>query len=202
MANNNTVSGVYNVPFQLVTGTTEVALLVPAQGVYTEFPSPLMPAGSGLTVAPPSDITGSWFDDHKFNIRLTGRIVNTGGGNVTFKMYQVPQAAVGTISATGSVTVAGAPGSGDVSFGTLVAYTTPSSGNFFVEYQLIWDSVNTKLNGYVFGQVNDSAYVAPVATTQITVANIPAMNFLPSITFATANAADGWAVSEFCIERV
>ena len=209
MSNQNTVDAYYNVPTQVITVNTETALLLPATGTYPSTPSPLFQPQivssvsyqPGLSLAPSPDIAGSVLDGHKFVVRHTGLINNTGGGNVTFKMYAVPAAAVGTVSATGSVTTAGAPGSGDVAMGGPTAFTTPNSGCYFVEYHLIWDSTNGKLNGVAFGQVNDSAYQAPVAITQAALAAISAFNFLPSITFGTANAADSWTVKEFCIER-
>ncbi len=212
MSNQNSVAGYYNIPSQVIGAvSTEVALLLPATGTYPSTPSPLFQPQTvssisyqpGLSLAPSPDITGSVLDGHKFVVRHTGRIINPATAvNVTFKMYAVPAAAVGTVSATGSVTTAGAPGSGDVAMGGPGAYTTPASGNYFVEYTLIWDSVNGKLNGYVFGQVSNSAYVAPVAITQAALANTSAFNFLPSITFAaTAQAAAAWVVDEFVIER-
>lgn len=205
MANQNTVTGIYNVPAQVITGTSETALLVPAAGLYPGFPSPQFPAASGLSVSAPQDIAGGVVDLHEFKIRLVARIANPGGGNFTLKMYQVPFASLGTISATGSVTSLGAPGSGDnvIDAGSAAAAGNPSI--YAVEYQLIWSSVNATLGGTVTGIRNASTLVslasisAPLSSN---VAAVSALNFMPSFTFATGNAGNFVQVSEFVIERV
>jgi len=213
MSNQNSVAGYYNIPSQVIGAvSTEIALLVPPTGTYPGTPSPLFQPQTvsgtsyqpGLSLAVPQDlVAGGAFDGRKFVVRHTGRIVNPASAvNVTFSMVVVPGANVGTVSATGSVTTAKAPGSSDLDLGDLGAYTTPASGNYFVEYQLIWDSVNGKLNGTVYGQCSNSAYVAPAAITQASITTLSDMNFLPTITFAaTAQATAAWVVDEFVIER-
>ena len=214
MSNQNTVCGYYNVPSQVIGAvSTEIALLVPPTGTYPGTPSPLFQPQTvssvsyqpGLSLAAPQDlVAGGALDGHKFVVRHTGRIINPASAvNVTFKMYTVPATNVGTVSATGSVTTAKAPGSSDVAMAGPTAFTTPASGSYFVEYQLIWDSVNGKINGIAFGQASNSAYQAPVAITQAAVTTLSDMNFLPTVTFAaTAQATAAWIVDEFVIERV
>ena len=208
MSNQNTVAGYYNIPTQTPGIQTEYALLVPATGTYPGTPSPLFQpqivSGTsyqpGLSLGVPNDIAGSVWDGHKFVVRHTGRIVAASPCDVTFKMYSVPAANIGTVSATGSVTTAAAPGSGDVAMGGPALIADPGSGNYFVEYTLIWDSVSGKLNGFVFAQIANSAYVAPTAITQAAIASVSAMNFLPSVTFETAQV-NTWTFDEFVIER-
>jgi hypothetical protein len=207
MSNQNTVAGFFNIPAQVITVNTETALLVPASGVYAGLPSPVLPASSGLSLSPTADITGigSTQDLHNFKIRLAGKIANPGGGNLTVRMYQVPLAGVGVISATGSVTSAGAPGSSDVTLTSFGAVTTPANpSSFSYEMNLLWSSAVNRIDGYFSGiangtLVNNTVVTAPV-TSGVTVAS--ALNFLPSFTFATANAGNSIQLSEFTIERV
>jgi hypothetical protein len=207
MSNQNTVAGFYNIPAQVITVTTETALLVPAAGVYAGLPSPVLPAASGLTVSPSPDIVGvgSTLDLRRFNVRLSGKIANPGGGNVTVKMYQVPFASLGVISAAGSVTSAGAPGSGDVAVTTFTALTTPANpSSFEYEVDLLWSATVNRIDGFMQG-IAAGTLLAPTVisapvTSGVTLAN--ALNFLPSFTFATGNAANSIQISEFVIERV
>lgn len=213
MSNQNTCEGVYNVPAQTITGTSETVLLVPAAGVMPGFPSPALIAASGLSISPPNDITGagSALDIHAFKIRLAVKVNNPGGGNFTLKMYQVPFANIGTISAAGSATSSGAPGSGDVlldSTGALAA--TGAVNHLVIEYDLIWSSVLARLDGIHFGywagtSINSTLIdLAAVSSNGISsgVTTVSALNFLPSFTFASANSANSVQVSEFVFERV
>lgn len=213
MSNQNTVAGVFNLPKQVITVTTEVALLVPAAaGTYPGLPSPVLAASSGLSIAPSPDITGagSALDLHRFRINLFGKLANPGAGNVTVKLYQVPATGVGVISATGSVTTAGAPGSGDVVFDALTAFTTPANPtDFFVSWDILWDSAANWLHGMHQGLQNASGSSTVIALAAVSSAGITSgvataaqLNFLPSFTFATGNAANGVTVSEYVIERV
>jgi hypothetical protein len=206
MSNQNTVAGFYNIPAQVITVSTEVALLVPAAGVYAGLPSPVLPAASGLSASPSPDITGigSTLDVHRFNVRLTGKVANPGGGNLALRLYQVPFANVGVISAAGSVTSAGAPGSGDVILVTFTSITAPANpSTFSVEADLVWSSSVNRIDGYFFGNANgvfmDFAEVTAV-TSGVATAN--QLNFLPSFQFSVANATNSVQLSEFVVERV
>lgn len=207
MSNQNTVAGFFNFPTQVIAVTTEVALLVPAAGVYAGLPSPTLPVGSGVTVSPVADITGigSTEDLHRFNIRIAGKIANPGGGNLVVKLYQVPFANVGTISATGSVTSAGAPGSGDVAVTTFTSLTAPANpSQFAYDADLMWSSAVNRIDGWMQGTaagtlLAPTVITAPV-TSGVTLGN--ALNFLVSFTFSVANAANSIQLSEFVVERV
>ena len=206
MSNQNTVAGFFNIPAQVITGTTETALLVPAAGVYAGLPSPVLPASSGLTVSPSPDITGigSTLDVRRFNLRLAGKIANPGAGNFTLKFYQVPFANLGVISASGSVTSAGAPGSGDVAVHSFAAAAAANPSDFTAELFLIWSSAVNRIDGsakyYLSGAFVAEAVLSAPVTSGVTLAN--ALNFLPSFTFATGNAGNSVQISEFVIERV
>lgn len=207
MSNQNTISGFYNVPAQVVTVSTEVAALVPAAGVYPGLPSPTLPVGSGLSIAAPQDITGfgSDVDLRVFRIRLCARVANPGAGNFTLKMYQVSSAGVGVIAAAGGVTSAGAVGTAStaIDVGSAAAAGNPSI--FVSEYTLLWSFTNATLGGTVSGFRNASTIITPAtisAPNSTTVATVNQLNFMPSYTFATANAANSVQISEFVIERV
>lgn len=209
MANMNTFAGIQNFPAQVITGTSETALLVPAtSGVYPGYPSPQFPASSGLSIAPPNDTTGfgSALDVREFKVRLVARVVNPGAGTLTVKLYQVPFANIGTISATGSVTSGGAPGSGDVLVHTTAALTQANPSIFAIEYDLVWSSINGRLDGVVTGVQNTSTLISLAAISSgglsSGVATVSQLNFLPSFTFSAANAGDSVQVSEFVVERV
>ena len=208
MSNQNTVNGFQNVPAQVITVNTEIAFLVPAASVYPGLPSPTLPVGSGISIAPPPDITGagSAFDIHSFKIRLTGNVANPGGGNLTVKLYQVASTAVGVIAAAGGVTSAGAVGTGSTIFSTLTAYTTPANPSHFTqEWVVLWSSAVNRLDGYTTGITAANAlYPFATVTAPVTsgVATVNQLNFMPSFTFATANAANSVQISEFVIERV
>jgi len=231
MSNQNTVAGVYGLPKMVVSDTNEHALVVPGptppSGVtwgpayyetslpsngpnpYTGFPSPAFPVNSGLCVSVPVDIAGSDFDGHPFRLRLAGVAANPGGGNLTIKLYQVPFASLGVISASGSVTTAGAPGSGDnvlKSGGT--ALTTPPSTatGFLYEMVVLWDSSSSILqsfvnNGYYTSTATGTLIAAAAGTNVTSISAVSALNFLPSFTFATGNAANAVTLQEFCIDR-
>jgi hypothetical protein len=208
MSNQNTCNGVYNVPAQVITGTAETVLLVPAAGLYANYPSPQFPAGSGLSISPPNDITGagSALDIHAFKLRLVAKVANPGTGNFTLKLYQVPFANLGTISATGSATSTGAPGSGDVIIHTTGTLTQANPSLIAIEFDLMWSSSVARLDGIVWGVNNTSTLIdlGAVSSGGLSsgVATVNQLNFLPSFTFATGNAANSVQVSEFVFERV
>lgn len=204
MASNNSTAGFQNIPAQLITTGTETALLVPAQGVYAGLPSPTLAAGVGLAIGFPPDITGSIYDGHPFLVTLAGKFTTGASLTVLPKIYQVPA----------SVIAAGTQGTVSNDHVT-VALAATSSGaaatqNFIIQAQYLWDSTSKILNGFVTAAQINGVNIAPnagtagtlVATTAITTVGITDLNFMPSFTFGTANAANSVTVTEFFIDRV
>lgn len=207
MSNVNTMAGFYNLPAQVISVNTEIALLVPAAaGVYPALPSPALPASSGLVVEFPNDLAGAMsVDAHPFKVRIAGVVKNPGAGTLTIKMYQVAQAQVGVIGAAGSVTAAGAPGTGATAIHATAALTQANPSHFAMEFDLFWSSAVARLDGYVNGVQNTSTLIAQAAISaplSSGVAAVNQLNFMPSFTFSVANAANSVQLSEFVIERV
>src|SRR5271155_416153 len=208
MSNQNTVNGFFNIPAQVVTVSTEVALLVPAAGVYPGLPSPTLPVSSGVSISAPQDAIlglGSTVDVHAFKIRLGARVVNPGAGTLTIKLYQIPAASVGVIAAAGGVTSAGAPGTGANIFHTTGALTMANPSIYYEEFLCFWSATNNNLGATHSGLQNASTVIALAAvsnalTTGVTLAS--ALNFMPSFTFSGANAGNSVQVQEFSIDRV
>lgn len=208
MANQNSVAGFYSLPAQSITGTTETALVVPAAGNYSLLPSPAHGAGNGLWIGAPADIQYGEFDGHPFKVRVAGKVHT--GGSITFlcNLYYVPSA------------IASADTAGTLSNDTAVVTNAASSAfsgdaNFLVEAEFLWDSTSKKLNGFVTSSQVNGANVAPnsgsagtnVATTQVSTtytagSAVSLLNFIPSFTFGTGNAANSVTVTEFVIDRV
>jgi hypothetical protein len=231
MSNQNTVAGVYNLPQFNVGGssTSEFALMVPGPtpptnitwvgpyynttlpnngpNPYPGFPSPAYPVNSGLSITPTPDILGAEsFDGRAFKVKLHAVIANGGGGNVSVKLYQVSAAQVGVIGAAGSVTTAGAPGTGATTTGTVTLTTPPATGTgVYLEYVFLWDSSSKILQGYrsgIYTSTSTGTFLALTATTNLTsISTISALNFMPSFTFATGGT-NNVTVQEFSIERV
>ena len=207
MANLNSTAGFQNLPAQLITGTTETALVVPAQGLYGgSLPSPTFAAGNGLSIGFPPDIAGSVYDGHPFLVSVVGKI--TTGASLTFlpKLYQVPGTIVaaqtqGTVANDNVVMVGAATSSG-----------AAGTQNFVIQTQFLWDSTSKKLTGFVSGyQINgvNIAVGTPTGTagqaqvtTVVSSVGVGDLNFIPSFTFGTANAANAVTVTEFLIDRV
>lgn len=201
MANANTTVEFVTLPSQGVTTTTETALLVPASG-YPTLPSPTFAAGAGLTIGVPTDIAGSVFDGHAFKVRVVGKVTTGGAITVQPKLYQVP----GTIIAQGTQ---GTVANDNVTVSLAATTVSTTTVNFIVEAQYLWDSTTKKLNGFVtvaqIGGVNVAANSGTagtfVATTAVSSVGITDLNFLPTFTFGTANAANAILVTEFALDR-
>lgn len=196
MSNQNTVVGVYNLPAQSITSGTETALLVPAQGAYPGYPSPTLAAGAGLFLAVPQDITGagSCVDGHELKIRIVGKVA-VASGTFQVKLYQVPAAisAAGTQATLTNDNVVFAPAS-----------QTPAAtpNNFWVDFYMLWDSGSQLLNGYGSDAIGNLPSPPVFALgTQRTVTTISGLQFIPSFTFGTGNAANSVTITEFTIER-
>lgn len=209
MANVNTFAGVYNVPTQLITTGTATALLVPASG-YSSYPSPLFPAASGLSIAPPSDVTGGDLDGHAFKVRVSG-IYNTGTASTfLLSLAQVSSANVGVIGAAGGVTSTGVLGTGATVIGAgTVGTSVTGAGSFSLEATLIWDSVSKQLSGTFGGSgsfVNASGaattFTPITVSTRVASLNFVDINFLTTFTFGSSNAANSVTVKEFVLDRL
>jgi hypothetical protein len=209
MANQNTVVGFPSGLFvQSITSTTETALTVPATaGIFPGLPSPVSPAGAGLDIQVPTDVQFGELDGHPFKIRVAGKVFT--GAALTFlpKLYYVP-AAVAASATSGTLT-------NDSVVVALAATSVTGASNFVVEAEFLWDSTSKILGGFVtsaqIGGVNIVANSGTagtnVATTAITTtytAGTPVslLNFIPSFTFGTANAANTVQVTEFVVDRV
>lgn len=208
MSNVNTTSGFYKIPQIVVTATSEQALLVPASG-YPGLPSPTLPSGAGITIAPSPDITGSVLDGRPFRVRAVGVASTLGSAStIIAKLRQVNAVAVGVIGAAGSVTTAGVPGTGTNLFATsaTIGSSNVASVQFEYEYTMFWDSTSKNLTG--FKSVDYSNFTStnvlttPAVGTPIASLNFADLNFMLSFTFSAANAANTINVNEFSIERV
>lgn len=202
MSNVNTTVEFVNLPSQAIAVNTEVALAVPAQGLYSTLPSPSLAAGAGLAIGFSPDIVGSVFDGHAFKVRLVGKATTAGSYTFLPKIYQVP----GSILALGTQGTVANDHVTVVLAATTVATTTV---NFVVEAEYLWDSTSKILNGFVTSAQINGVNIAPnagtaatnVATTQVTAVGIGDLNFMPSFTFGTAGA-NSVVVTEFSIDRV
>jgi len=199
MSNQNSVVGFQNLPAQSITVNTEVALLVPAAGLYPSLPSPALAAGVGLYVTTPPDITGSDFDGHAFKVRVAGKFFTGAAATLVTKLYQVPPA---ILTAGTQSTVA----NDHVVLTNAASASTTGAGSFLVEAQFMWDSASAVLGttaglNQTAGAVVTGTPAAALATGY-TSGPINVLNFLPSFTFSAANAANTVTVTEFYIERV
>lgn len=203
MANVNSTAGYQNLPAQAITGTTETALVVPAQGLYGgSLPSPTFAAGTGLAIVFPTDIAGSVYDGHPFDVTVCGKITTAGSITALVNLYQVPN----TIIAAGTVGTLSNDHVVITGTATTVATTTV---NFIHQARFIWDATSKILGGQVLmSQIKGVNIVANsgtagtnVATTIITAVGLQDLNFTPSFTFGTANAGNSVTVTEFSINR-
>jgi hypothetical protein len=202
MASVNTTVGYQNLPAQVISTGTETALLVPAQGLYAGLPSPTLTAGAGLAIGFPPDIAGGIYDGHPFVVSLFGKV--TTGGSLTFlpNIYQVSAA---TLLAGTQATLA----NDHVVVTTTATTVATTTVNFSIQAQFIWDSTSKILGGQVLSAAikgvnivaNGGTVSTQPATTIVTAVGISDLNFIPSFTFGTANAANSVQVTEFVIDR-
>lgn len=193
MSNSNSFLGYQNLPAQTITVTTDTPLLVPAQGLYPSLPSPTFAVGAGLYVGLTGDIpNNATYDGHPFTVRVAGKSFVAGTGTFT------PTLKLGTsnVSANNTALANATKASGSV---------TATALNFWLEVELIWDSVSQTLSGVASGVVG-GLLLAPTVITAQQVVNpstgvLPSFNFIPSFAFSTANAANTVTVTEFLIER-
>jgi hypothetical protein len=211
MASVLTSQSIKSLPAQVITVNTESPLLVPAAGLYSGYPSPVLSAGSGFVLISDPDVqssnptassptyVNSSLDGSPFLLRAV-LLVNT-AASYTFipKIYQVPASVVvnNASSTLGSSTVAN-----DHLIVTGATLTLSGKGQYVLETQLLWDSVSGKLNG-VFDSVTDATYTGLAAnTTQLTTVTALDLNFIMSFTFGTAAATNSVTVKEFSLSRL
>lgn len=194
MSNSNSFLGYQNLPAQTITTTTDTPLLVPAQGLYPSLPSPNFAAGAGLYVGLSGDIpNNATYDGHPFTVRVAGKAYVAATASTFTTTLKL---GTSNVSANNTALANATKASGSV---------TATALNFWLEAELIWDSVSQTLGGVVSGLVG-GLLLAPTVITAQQVANpstgvLPAFNFIPSFTFSVANAANTVTVTEFLIER-
>ena len=200
--NQNTIQGLYNIPAQSITTGTETALLVPAQGLYPGYPSPAFAAATGFALTWPADVQGAdAIDCHPFKVRVVGKAFTGGSYTLQTKLYQVPFSII-------SAGTAGTLANDAVALSNAASAAFTGWANFILEAQFLWDSSSQKLNtsfSTSLNQVNGAAVVptSSIVSIAYTAGNpINNLNFLPSFTFGTANAANAVTVTEFTLERL
>jgi|HubBroStandDraft_1064217.scaffolds.fasta_scaffold42569_3 hypothetical protein len=211
MSNVNTFSGFYNIPAQLAANTSANVLVVPASG-YAGLPSPVLIAGSGLTVSVGPDIVGGFYDVHPFKVKCYGKATTTGAASTIIPiLYQVPGVDVGVISAAGSVTSAGVVGTGPTLIDTCatIGSSTVATVEFAYEWTLLYNKTAGSLGGAkTFAFTNftgTSVYTAAAAisggpiTSGVLLADL---NFELTFTFSAATSPNAVTVYEFSIDRV
>lgn len=200
MANVNSSLGWVNLPAQSVTTASATTLVVPpASALYQGLPSPNFAAGSGLflnlsnttntnnpTASSPT-YTNDLVDGRQFKIRVVGVSTVSASTAVQIGLYN------GSSSTVASDTL--------IAISASYTITTASTVNWVVEANLIWDSTSQKLNGYFNSTVNNT-YTANAAITSVSSLSVTNLQFIPSITYATANAGNVWQVKEFLFETV
>ena len=211
MSNVNTISGFYNLPAQLAGGTTANVFLVPASG-YPGLPSPVLPAGAGLTVSLTPDIAGGYSDVHPFRIRACGKATTTGGAATIIPvLYQVNGVAVGVIGAAGSVTSTGVVGTGCTLLHTCatIASSNVATVDFMYEWQLLFNSTAGSLGGFC-----SSSWTHFTTTPAYTInalfsgtmtgsgLKFADLNFELTFQFSAGTSPNAVQLTEFSIDRV
>lgn len=200
MANVNSSNGWVSLPAQAVTTANETPLLVPpSSALYQGLPSPTFSAGAGLylnlantintnnpTASSPT-YTNDAVDGRQFKIRVVGLCSVSASTTVQLALYN------GSSSTTSSDTL--------IAISASYTITTSSSVNFVFETNLIWDSTSKSLNGWFSSDVNN-VFTGGAAITQVTNLSVTNLQFIPSVIYATSNAANTWTVKEFLFENV
>lgn len=182
--NTNTSAAFQNLPAQVVSIATIQGFL------NTGAAQPALAANALVVLQPPPDIaTLGVFDGHPFRVRLVGKYTSA-AGTATVAIYQT-NAAAGLVAAQLLSSAAG---------------TAAVSSNFWLEAELVWDSVSQRLNGTQTAAV-DKVLSGPALITatgnQITgIVSQNSLQFVPAVTFGSANAGNSVTLNEFSIERV
>lgn len=175
--NTNGAVAVAVVPLtQIVTTTTETVVLNPALNSSTQALVLSIPASSGLEKIP-------------FKVQASGSIKGGTTTNATVKLY------FGTSTTVGNNTMLGTTGAVAANSATVP---------FFIEANLIYDSVGGRLTGTIKGIINatvlaETAVSALPTSIGTQASNAPVANFVLSITFSVANAANAILVEDFAV---
>jgi hypothetical protein len=194
MSNVNSFLGYQNLPAQTITVTTDTPLLVPAQGLYSSLPSPTLAAGAGLYVGLTGDVpNNATYDGHPFKVRVAGKAFVAATASTFTATLKL---GTSNVSASNTALANATKASGS---------TTAAALNFWLEAELIWDSVSQTLAGVANGVVG-GLLLAPTVITAQQVTNpstgvLASLNFIPSFAFSVANAANTVTVTEFFINR-
>jgi hypothetical protein len=219
MPNVNSCQGFKNLPAQTIaTSATPTALLTPASGLISAYPSPVNPSGTGLVLISDPDVQSSnptatsptyvnaSLDGQAFKLRLVALITPGTASSTVFTpyIYEVPQSVLLLNTLT-----SGSPTSGGPTFtandhllytGATVTTTATTAYNYVLEAELIWDSASGILNGY-FDTLGAGTYTAAAATTPLASVTATGLNFIPFFAFSTASNSTV-VVKEFLLERV
>lgn len=209
MARVDTSVGIYNYPVATTTATTETALLAPtASGLYPGFPSPEFPLSTssvpvGLFIGIPSDIVGSVYDGHPFEVRVAGKLTTTATTSLTVNLYNAKQSTFSGGPSASSYTIAtlGTGCTKVVTNGTPQAVGSGgASVNVMQTASFIWDSVSknlSTLSGTLY--VNGTSVTTTLANaTSVAITDI---NFIPSFTYSATNSPV-LTLTEFVINRL
>jgi len=160
---------------QVVTVNTETVILNPANTTVPLLAS--LPAGAN-------------YDGIPLKFRASGKVHTAGSYTVTLKLYE------GTSLTVGSDTLL-------KTSGAITAFTGDS--NWWIEAAFEYDSVSGLMNGTIQFMVNNTLVATaaftnvPSGKTQNPSGGAASINFLLSVTFGTANAANKIVVVEHAI---
>jgi hypothetical protein len=210
MAHQDTVVGYPNFNYsQVVAVTSETALLTPtASGVSPYFPSPEFPLSTstypaGIFVGVPTDVAGSQFDGHPFEVVLSFTASSTATTNTLVNLYNAKASTFSGGPASSSYTLATlGTGCTKVLTGTATANLTSSVKiNYVMRTQFLWDSLTGILSWNGTTQYQNGVLISNAANANATSVAITDLNFIPSFTFASA-ATTTINFKEFVINRL
>ena len=210
MARQDSTAGYPNFNYsQVVAVTSETALLAPsASGVSPYFPSPEFPLSTttyptGIFVGVPSDIAGSQFDGHPFEVVLAFTASSTATTNTLVNLYNAKASTFSGGSAASSYTLATlGTGCTKVVTGTATANLTSAvTINYIMKTQFLWDSLTKILSWCGTTQYQNGVLISNAANANATSVAITDLNFIPSFTFASA-ATTTVNIKEFTINRI
>lgn len=158
---------------QTVTTTTETVITASTQ-----------PSTQPLVLSIPP---GGPLEQRPFDVLASGEIATGASSTVNLKLYS------GTSTTVGSDTLLGASGA-------VAAFNGKT--NWYAKATLLYDSISGKLTGTIKFLINNTlvaeAAISNVITGISNAAN-PVANFVLSVTFGTANAANSITVQDFSV---
>ena len=203
MARQDSIAGYPNFNYsQVVAVTSETALLAPsASGVSPYFSTTTYP--TGIFVGVPSDIAGSQFDGHPFEVVLAFTASSTATTNTLVNLYNAKASTFSGGSAASSYTLATlGTGCTKVVTGTATANLTSAvTINYIMKTQFLWDSLTKILSWCGTTQYQNGVLISNAANANATSVAITDLNFIPSFTFASA-ATTTVNIKEFTINRI